>query len=385
MLAQQIALRCQVFSIIDEVLTLCMITIDTRSHGQPVDALIVACFGSDDHRENRRPYVQVLPMKSYPLRVDGTQVLLQRVDLPCPEPGPGQLLLKMHAAGLNRGEFIPGGLVKGGASKPAGMEGAGEIVALGADVSSLQPGQRVMGRCAGAFSEYALMDAREALPVPAGLSMQAAAAVPLAFLVVHDMLVLQGRLQAGQWLLVTGVSSGVGVASLQAAKALGARVIGTSGSSDKLARLQPLGLDSSINTRAPDFAGRVLDATGGHGADLVINTVGGSVFAECVRCMAFEGRLATVGYVDHQLKAEIDLQALHAKRLTLFGVSNKLRNAEQRAAGVPAFKADLWPAIADGRIQPLVDRVFAFDELPAAQAHMQANQHLGKIVLKIFD
>jgi hypothetical protein len=99
--------------------------------------------------------------------------------------------------------------------------------------------------------------------------------------------------------------------------------------------------------------------------------------------MAFEGRLATVGYVDHQLKAEIDLQALHAKRLTLFGVSNKLRNAEQRAAGVPAFKADLWPAIADGRIQPLVDRVFAFDELPAAQAHMQANQHLGKIVLKI--
>jgi NADPH:quinone reductase len=107
------------------------------------------------------------------------------------------------------------------------------------------------------------------------------------------------------------------------------------------------------------------------------------VFAECVRTLAFEGRLATVGYVDHTLKAEIDLQALHVKRLTLFGVSNKMRSADQRAAGVPAFKADLLPAIAGGRIRPLVDRVFPFDELPAAQAHMEANQHLGKIVLQI--
>jgi len=324
-------------------------------------------------------------MKSYSLRVEGTEVLVQLGDVPMPEAGPGQLLLKMHAAGLNRGEFIPGGLIKGGASKPAGIEGSGEIVALGAGVTGLTIGQRVMGRCAGAFSEYAVMDAREALPVPAGLAMEAAAAVPLTLLVVHDMLVLQGRLQSGEWLLVTGVSSGVGVASLQAAKALGAKVIGTSGSPDKLSRLKTLGLDVAINTRAPDFAAQVLEATGGQGANLVVNTVGGSVFAECLRCMAFEGRLATVGYVDHQLKAEIDIQALHVKRLTLFGVSNKMRSADQRAAGLPAFKADLLPAIADGRIRPLVDRVFPFDELPAAQACMETNQHLGKIVLKIAD
>jgi NADPH:quinone reductase len=332
-------------------------------------------------------------MKSYSLRVEGQQAVLQLGDLPVPEPGPGQLLLKMHAAGLNRGEFIPGGLIKGGASKPAGIEGAGEIVALGAGVSGphpgqpvgLQVGQRVMGRCAGAFAEYALMDAREALPVPQGLSMEAAASVPLAFLVVHDMLVLQGRLQRGEWLLITGVSSGVGVASLQAAQVLGARVIGTSGSADKLARLQGMGLgpEVAIATRAPDFAARVMDATAGHGSDLVVNTVGGSLFAECVRTMAFEGRLATVGYVDRQLSAEIDLQALHARRLTLFGVSNKMRSADQRAAGLPAFVADLLPAFADGRIRPLVDRVFPFDELPAAQARMEANQHLGKIVLNI--
>ena len=324
-------------------------------------------------------------MRSYALRVEGERTVLERVDAPVPVAGPGQVLLKVHAAGLNRGEFIPGGLIKGGASKPAGIEGAGEIVALGAGIGALQVGQRVMGRCAGAFAEYAVMDAREAMPIPAGLSMEAAAAVPLAFLVVHDMLVLQGRLQAGEWLLITGVSSGVGVASLQAAKALGARVIGTSGSAEKLARLEGLGLDVAIATRAPDFAAGVGEATGGHGADLVINTVGGSVFAECVRTMAFEGRLATVGYVDRTLQAEIDLQALHAKRLTLFGVSNKMRTADQRAAGVPAFVADWLPAFADGRIRPLIDRVYPFDELAAAQARMESNAHVGKIVLKIAD
>ena len=328
-------------------------------------------------------------MKSWALRVDGTRVVVQRDDAaPIPAPGPGQVLLKMLAAGLNRGEFIPGGLVKGGAAKPAGIEGAGEIVALGANVEALQVetlqvGQRVMGRCAGAFAEYAVMDAREALPVPRGLPIESAAAVALTFLVVHDMLVLQGRLKAGEWLLVLGASSGVGVAALQAGKALGAKVIGTSGSADKLARLKALGLDLGLHTREPDFAAAVMDATGGHGADLIVNTVGGTLFAEGLRCAAFEGRLATVGYVDHTLKAEIDIQALHVKRLTLFGVSNKLRSIDQRAAGVPAFKADLLPAIADGRIRPLVDRVFRFDELPAAQACMEDNRHLGKIVLRI--
>jgi NADPH:quinone reductase len=322
-------------------------------------------------------------MKSYALCVDGTQVVLQLGVEPMPEPGPGQVLLKVHAAGLNRGEFIPGGLVKAGASKPAGIEGAGEIVALGAGVTGLQVGDRVMGRCVGAFSEYAAMDSREAMLVPAGLSMEAAAALPLTFLVVHDMLVLQGRLKAGEWLLILGASSGVGVAALQTAKALGARVVGSSGSAEKLAQLKALGLDVGIRTRNPDFAAAVMEATAGHGADLVVNSVGGTLFAESLRCMAFEGRHATVGYVDHTYKAELDIQALHAKRLMLFGVSNKLRNAGQRAAGVPAFKADILPAVADGRIRPLVHQVFPFDQLLAAQACMEENRHLGKIVLNV--
>ena len=322
-------------------------------------------------------------MQSYSLRVEGSHTVLALNDVPTPAPGPGQVLLRMHAAGLNRGEFIPGGLVKAGASKPAGIEGAGEVMALGAGVTSLKIGDRVMGRCPGAFSEFAVMDVPEAIAVPSGLAMESAAAVPLTFLVVHDMLVAQGRLRAGEWLLVTGVSSGVGVAAMQAAHALGAKVIGTSGSAEKLEKLKALGLDVALQTRAPDFAAAVLKATEGRGVNLVVNTVGGSVFAECLRCMAFEGRLATVGYVDNTLKAELDIQALHAKRLTLFGVSNKLRSAEQRSAGVPAFVADLMPAIANGRIVPLVDRVFPFAELPAARAHMEANAHLGKIVLKI--
>jgi NADPH:quinone reductase len=324
-------------------------------------------------------------MKAHYLRVEGAEVLLQPGEAPTPEPGPGQVLVKMHAAGLNRGEFIPGGLAKGGVPKPAGMEGAGTIAACGAGVTGLALGDRVMGRCSGAFAEYALMDAREALPVPAGLTMAQAAAVPLSFAVVHDMLLLQGRLQAGEWLLVTGVSSGTGVAALQTAKALGAQVIGSSGSAEKLQRLKALGLDVALHTRKPDFADTVLQATSGHGADLVVNAVGGSLFAECLRCMAFEGRLAVVGYVDHALNASIDLQAVHLKRLSIFGVSNKLRNADMKAAALPDFKSRVLPALADGRIVPLVDRVFDFDQVHEAQACMQANEHLGKLVLRMAD
>ena len=242
-----------------------------------------------------------------------------------------------------------------------------------------------MGRCGGAFAEYALMDAREAIAIPARLSWEEAASIPLTFMVVHDMLIAQGHLAAGEWLLVTGISSGVGVAALQTAKALGANVIGTSGSADKLERLKAAGLDVGIRTRAGDFCDAVLQATGGKGANLVVNTVGGSVFAECVRALAFQGRLATVGYVDGVLKGEMDIEALHAKRLTLFGVSNKLRSAEQRAESTRGFVADILPAIAGGRIRPMIDRVYAFDELPAAKARMESNAHLGKIVLRMQD
>ena len=323
-------------------------------------------------------------MQSWWMQMTDSATTLERRDAPVPVAGPTQLLVRMRAAALNRGEFLLGHGLHGqpGSWKAIGGEGAGEVVAVGAGARGFRPGDRVMGRCAGAFSELALMEAAEAMAVPLGLSWDEAASIPLTFLVAYDMLVLQGRLQAGQWLLINGVSSGVGVASLQLGKLLEAHVIGTSGSSEKLAALVPLGLDVALRTRAPDFAATVREATAGRGADVIVNTVGGSVFAENVRALAFEGRLATVGYVDGQLHADIDLEALHAKRLTLFGVSNKLRSKEQRAAAVPRFVAEVLPHFAAGRIRPRIDQAFAFAELPQAKARMESGAHIGKIVLR---
>jgi len=312
-------------------------------------------------------------MRSYFLSASRAETRLVLRDVPVPEEAPGQVLVRVRAAGLNRGEFIAGhGLASPGTAKPAGNEACAEVVGTG---------ERVMGRCPGAFAEYALMDAREAIAVPARLSWEEAAAVPLSFMVVHDMLVAQGQLRAGERLLVAGVSSGVGVAALQAAKALGASVIGTSGSAEKLNKLKSLGLDAPIHTRKGDFHDAVMQATDGKGANLVVNAVGGSVFAECVRAAAFEGRIAIVGYVDGVLKSEVDLEAVHAKRLRIFGVSNKLRSAEQRASTVRGFVADFLPLFASGRLRPLIDRVFPFAELPAAKAYMESDAHVGKIVV----
>ncbi len=323
-------------------------------------------------------------MQSYWMQMTDAQAVLELRDTPQPQPGPGQLLVRMHAASLNRGEFIAGhGLHGAPGWKAIGGEGAGVVEVVGADVTAFQAGDKVMGRCAGAFAEHALIDVAEAMAVPPNLSWDEAASIPLTFLVTYDMLVLQGRLKASEWVLVNGVSSGVGVASLQLAKVLGARVIGTSGSAEKLDKLKPLGLDLGLHTRAPDFAARVMEATNGHGADLVINTVGGTVFAENIRAMAFEGRLATVGYVDGVVQAEIDLAALHARRLTVFGVSNKLRTKAQRAASVPRFVDEVMPHFAAGRIRPQIDQVFAFSQLKEAKARMEGVGPVGKIVLRM--
>jgi NADPH:quinone reductase-like Zn-dependent oxidoreductase len=285
---------------------------------------------------------------------------------------------------MNRGELIVGHAVKaGGPAKAAGGEGAGEVAKLGEGVTGFKPGDRVMGRCSGAFAEYSLMDAREALAMPKNLSWEEAASVPLVFMVVHDMLIAQGRLKAGEWLLVTGISSGVGVAALQTAKALGAKVIGTSGSQEKLEKLKGMGLDVGIRTRSGDFAKMVLEVTGGKGANLVVNNVGGSVFPETIRSLAYEGRHATIGYVDGVLHADIDIETLHTKRLTLFGVSNRLRTPEQRAVTVRGFAADILPFIASGKIKPVIDRVFPFAELTAAKTYMESNAQVGKIAVRI--
>ncbi len=320
-------------------------------------------------------------MKAYWITPGPAGTTVELRETATPEPKPGEILVRVRATSLNRGELLGG--KPGAPAKAGGGECAGEVVKVGDGVTGVSTGDRMMGRCAGGFAEYALMDAREAMRVPGPLAWEEAAATPLTFLVVYDMLVAQGRLAPGQWLLVTGVSSGVGVAALQTGKALGARVIGTSGSADKLARLEKLGLDVGLRTRGGDFHDVVMKATDGKGVNLVVNNVGGSVFAECVRVLAFEGRLATVGHMDRVLDATLDLEALHGKRLAVFGVSNRFRTAAQRAETVRGFVRDVLPRFDDGRLRPLVDRVFEFDALPAAIKFMESDAQVGKIVVRV--
>ena len=240
-----------------------------------------------------------------------------------------------------------------------------------------------MGRCDGAFAEHGLVTADEVFAMPERLTWEQAAASTVVYLTVYEALMAHGRLAPGEWMLVAGITSGVGVAALQVGKALGAHVIGTSGSLEKLERLKDLGLDLALHTRAADFVPAVMKATQNKGVDVVVNNVGGSVFDACVEAMGFQGRLAMVGYVDGQVQAPMDLNALHSKRLQLFGVSNKMRTTAHRVAAAQALERDLLPMLADGRVTPWVDQVFAFDDLPAAQLCMQANRHLGKLVVRV--
>ncbi len=321
-------------------------------------------------------------MKAYFIVPDGARVRLELRDVTTPEPKAGQLLVKVRGACFNRGELIPG---HGHANsvKQGGGECAGEIAKLGEGVAGFSIGDKVMGRCVGGWSEFALMDVREALRVPERLSWEEAGAIPLAFMVVHDMLVTHGALKAGEWLLVTAITSGVGVAALQTAKALGAKVIGTSGSAEKLAQLQALGLDVGVQTRGTGFYDAAMNATDGKGVNLVVNNVGGTVFPECMRSLAYEGRLATVGYLDRNMNSTIDLEMLHTNRLKLFGVSNKLRPPNERAQSVRGFERDLLPLFADGRIKVRLDRVFPFNEMPAALDYVQSDSLLGKVAMKM--
>ena len=320
-------------------------------------------------------------MKSCWIRSHQGKLTLEIRDAPVPQPKPGEILLRVHAAALNRGELNARYHAEG--AKIGGAEAAGEVQAVGDGVNGIKPGDRIMGRAKGGFTEYALLDAHQAIPVPERLTWEQAAGVPSVFLITYEMLYPYGKLKSGEWLLVTAASSGVGVACLQTGKFLGARVIGTSRSADKLAKLKALGLDAGIHTRGPEFAAQVRAVTGGKGADVIVNNVGGSVFPECLRALAYQGRLATVSTLDNVTKCEIDISELHANRWELFGVSTKSMPAAKRAQTVRDFIHDVLPGYADGRISPVIDRIFSFDELPAAWDYMKSNAQVGKIAVRV--
>ena len=324
-------------------------------------------------------------MKSWWMVAGASGPELECRDVAQPTPGPGQLRVRVQAASLNRGEFITGQGLLGQLSQPKamGMEAAGTIVELGAGVSGWQLGQRVMGRALGGFAEQTLLVAAEAMPMPEHFDWNHGASLPITYMVSHDMLVAQGELAAGEWLLLNGAASGVGTASLQLAQMIGAHTIGTSGQAHKLEALKKLGLEASVLTRGSGFKDEVMRCTGGKGVNLAINPVGGSILAEQIECLAYRGRLAIVGYVDGQFSAPLDIGTVHAQRLRIFGVSNKNRTPAERTASVADFTRRFLPLMAQKGLTPLIDCVFTFDQLPAAREHMQADRHVGKVVLQV--
>ena len=323
-------------------------------------------------------------MKSYWIKHQNGVGVMELRESPIPVPGPGQLLMRVRATSLSRGDLL--GAIKFHRSpegRPAGVNAAGEVEALGAGVTEFRVGERIMVRGRGCFAEYVLVDPGLATPVPPQFTWEQAAAVPTSYVTAWEAMVQYGRLKAGEWLLVTGASSGVGVASIQLGKAMGAHVIGVSTSPAKLDKLRALGLDVAICAHGIDFSGEVRAATGGKGIDLAVNLVGGSVFAACQKSLANFGRLAVVGYVDGVMKTELDLEATHGMRHEIFGISNYPLSPPMRAEATRGFNRDVLPALIDGRIVPVIDRVYPFHELPEAKAYVEKGEQVGRVVVRI--
>jgi NADPH2:quinone reductase len=324
-------------------------------------------------------------MKAFWIRHEAGKAELYLRELPVPTPAPGQLLLRVRAASLNRGDLLGAiSFHRAPEGRPAGVDAAGEVHSVGAAVKGFKVGDRIMARGRGCFAEYVLVDQGLATSIPADFSWEKAAAIPISCVTAWEALIQFGRLKAGETLLIVGASSGVGVASIQLGKVLRAKVIGVSTSETKLEKLKALGLDAVILARGgEDFSSRVLGLTDGEGADLAVNLVGGTVFAACQRSLGKFGRLAIVGYVDGVMTTPLDLEAAHGKRHEIFGISNAPLTPEMRAAATQGFNRDVMPAILDGRIAPVIDRVFPFDELPAAKAYVDAGAQIGKVVVSL--
>ena len=322
-------------------------------------------------------------MKSYWIVTQGDKAKLERREVPTPQPKADQIVFKVEASALNRGELTVGGVMHGGPEKLGGNEGAGVVHAVGEGVRGYKAGDRVMGRARGCWAEYGVMEEQQAFRIPDYMSFEQAAATPLSLITAYEGVVTYGKLRQGEWLLVTGASAGAGVACIQIAQLLGAKTIGTSGSAQKLAKLKEAGLDVGIQTRSPDFAQKVMDATAGAGANVAVNLVGGTYFPEILRSLARKGRVAIVGYVDGAHHSDIDLSAVHANRFEIFGISNAKMTASERAEAARNFEREILGRYAERRMAPLIDRVFGFEELPAAKDYMESNAMVGKIVVKI--
>ncbi|MXX18452.1 MAG: NAD(P)H-quinone oxidoreductase [Dehalococcoidia bacterium] len=309
-------------------------------------------------------------------------------DVPDPVVGPDDLLVAVRACALNRADVLQrmGGYPQAG-PRPEfeipGLEYAGEVVEAGVRVEGFAPGDRVMGLVpGGGYAELVSVPQRLALKVPDSLSWQEAGATPEVYITAHDAL-LQCNLQAGERVLIHAVGSGVGVAGVQIAKAMGAsQVIGTAGSAEKLTSAAELGLDVGVNYHEEDFAEVVGETTGGAGVDVVLDVIGADYWEQNLRALARQGRMVEVGLMSGAALENASLGPLLMKRLQVRGTTLRARPLEQKAAAPRAFEKSVLPHIASGRIKVVVDSVYPLSEAAAAQAYMEANANFGKIVLE---
>jgi len=323
-----------------------------------------------------------LQMQAIEISAPGGPEVLKPVSRPVPLPGPGEILIEVAFAGVNRPDALQrAGAYRAppGASDLPGLECAGRIAALGPDVSGWQVGDAV---CAllpgGGYAEYAVCPAVHALPVPEGVSLRDAACLPETCFTVWSNVVMRGGLKAGERFLVHGGSSGIGSTAIQIARNLGARVFATAGSAEKCTACEALGA-TAINYREADFV-EVLRAEGG--ANLILDMVGGSYIPRDVKALADDGRLVFIAFLESP-KAELNFAQVMLRRLTITGSTLRPQSDAAKAAIAAELRAQVWPMVAAGRLRPIHDSTFPLTEAAAAHARMESSAHIGKIVLQV--
>jgi putative PIG3 family NAD(P)H quinone oxidoreductase len=323
-------------------------------------------------------------MVAIEIREPGEPEVLVAVERPVPAPADGDVLIRVAAAGVNRpdvfqrrGRYAP----PAGASDIPGLEVAGAIARLGAGVTEWRVGDAVCALVTGGgYAEYCVAPAPQCLPVPRGMAIVTAAAIPETFFTVWSNVFQRGRLAAGESLLVHGGSSGIGTTAIQLAKARGARVFATAGSADKCAACERLGAERAINYRDADFVAAIRELTGGRGVDVVLDMVGGDYFARNIDVLAVEGRLVEIATL-HGVKAELNIQTIMARRLTITGSTLRPRPVADKGAIAQELRREVWPLLESAEVQPVVHATFPLRD--AAQAHrlMESSAHIGKLLL----
>ncbi|WP_315813648.1 NAD(P)H-quinone oxidoreductase [Bradyrhizobium sp. SZCCHNR2028] len=305
---------------------------------------------------------------------------------PVPKPGPGEILIKVKAAGVNRpdvaqrsGSYPP----PPGASDLPGLEVAGEVVALGEGAVRHKLGDTVMSLVAGGgYAQYCIAQDAQAMAVPSALSILEAGALPETLMTVWHNVFERGGLKQGETLLVHGGSSGIGTMAIQLGKAFGAKVLVTVGSQDKVDACVKLGADRAINYKTEDFVAVVKEATGGKGANVILDMVGGDYIERNYDAAATDGRIVQIAFLGSP-KATVNFVKLMVKRLTHTGSTLRPRSNADKAAMVAAIEAKVMPFLREGRIKPLMDSTFPLVDAAKAHARMETSQHIGKIVLEI--